>query len=289
MSKKSHIILIPVYNDEQSLNKLLLIINEHIDGLVNFNTEILILNDASTDEILLENKKLRNFKKVSMLEVKKNIGSQKIITVGLKYLQQKRKSFFVTILDSDGEDNPLEIRKMLNLASENNDYVITSNRKGRKESFLIKSLYFTHLILTFFFSFKWISFGNFTSFHSKNIEKILSYNDSWLAYSGSVIKNCKIKRLHAKRERRFYGSSKIGILKLIEHSLRINLVFLKKVLFLVPFYIFFIYIIFGLNQVVLLIIFLLLIFKLALLITKINHLGRNLENFDELIKSYKSI
>ena len=62
MSKKSHIILIPVYNDEKSLNKLLLIINEHIDGLVNFNTEILILNDI-TDEIILENKKLRTLKK----------------------------------------------------------------------------------------------------------------------------------------------------------------------------------------------------------------------------------
>ena len=92
-----------------------------------------------------------------------------------------------------------------------------------------------------------------------------------------------------KEKEGFMDHLKLEFLKLIEHSLRINLVFLKKVLFLVPFYIFFIYIIFGLNQVVLLIIFLLLIFKLALLITKINHLGRNLENFDELIKSYKSI
>ena len=72
MSKKKHIILIPVYNDEKSLNKLLLIINEHIEGLINFDTEILILDDGSTEKIIIENKKLINFKKVAILTVKKS-------------------------------------------------------------------------------------------------------------------------------------------------------------------------------------------------------------------------
>ena len=289
MSKKKHIILIPVYNDEKSLNKLLLIINEHIEGLINFDTEILILDDGSTEKIIIENKKLINFKKVAILTVKKNLGSQKIITVGLKYLKDKEKNFFVTVLDSDGEDNPFEIKKMLNTALENENYVITSNRKSRQESPLIISLYFAHLFLTFILSFKWISFGNFTSFHSKNIEKIISFGDSWLAYSGSVIKNCKIKRLYAKREKRLYGSSKVGIYKLIEHSLRINLVFFNRILFVIPIYIILIYFIFGINFFSSLIIFLLFIFKLVLLIIKTKHYRKNFQDFDDLLKDYRSI
>ena len=82
----------------------------------------------------------------------------------------KKKKFFVTILDSDGENNPLEIRKMLNLASENNDYVMPQIEKV-KESFLIKSLYFTHN-LSFFLSNGFHS--EFYLFPSKNIDKILT-------------------------------------------------------------------------------------------------------------------
>ena len=121
MSKKRHIILIPVYNDEKSLNKLLIKIDSHLDQVTNFRTEILILDDKSTDRINLDNKKFKNLEKISILTVKENLGSQKIIAVGLNYLT-KIKRFFITVMDSDGEDNPVEIEKMLELASKNVDH-----------------------------------------------------------------------------------------------------------------------------------------------------------------------
>ena len=77
-----HVIVIPVYNDEKSLNKLLQNIDDHIEKLVDFKTEILILDDKSTDKITLKNDKFKNFEKIGILRVKENIGSQKIIAVG---------------------------------------------------------------------------------------------------------------------------------------------------------------------------------------------------------------
>ena len=59
---------------------------------------------------------------------------------------------------------------MISLASNNEEFIITSNRKARKESVLIILLYKLHLIVTFIFTFKWISFGNFTCFHSSNLK-----------------------------------------------------------------------------------------------------------------------
>ena len=52
-------------------------------------------------------------------------------------------------MDGDGEDQPQEIIKMLRLSRKYKNYVITSNEK-KKESFLIRSLYNLHLILTFY-------------------------------------------------------------------------------------------------------------------------------------------
>jgi len=45
---KKIIILIPVYNDWESLNKLLSEINENIKSFNDINFECLIVNDAST-------------------------------------------------------------------------------------------------------------------------------------------------------------------------------------------------------------------------------------------------
>ncbi len=289
MNKKKHIILIPVFNDDQSLNKLLEKINEHLENFTTFQTEIIILNDKSTEKITLENKKLKNFSKVSMLTVKKNLGSQKIIAVGLNYLRNIKDNFFVTVIDSDGEDNPFEIKKMLELAIENIDYVITSNRKSRKESLIIKALYRLHLILTFIFSFKWITFGNFTTFSSININKILSDDNSWFAHSSSVIKNCRIKRLYAKREKRYFGNSKLSLLKLIEHSIRVNAVFSDRILISSLFYIIITFFSFSLSLFSIMIFLLILIFNILIFLIKSKHSIKNLEEISQLVESYKSI
>ena len=202
MNTPKHIILVPVYNDWKSLNKLLYQLNEVFRNYKKFKNEILIVNDDSSEKINIKKNNLLFIKKITVITLKKNLGSQKAIAIGLFYLKKKEKDSFVTIMDSDGEDDPFQINTMLKEAKKNKSFVITSNRKKRKESITIQVLYKIHLIITFIFTFKWISFGNFTTFNSKNITKILSNNDAWYAYSSSVIRNCKIKRLYAKREKR---------------------------------------------------------------------------------------
>ena len=289
MSKKRHIILIPVYNDEKSLNKLLQNIDGHIETLIGFETEILILDDKSAEKINLESSKFKNFKKIAILRVKENIGSQKVIAVGLNYLRDIKEIFFITIMDSDGEDNPIEISRMLSLASKNSDSVITSNRKSRSEPLIVKVLYKIHLFLTFLFSFKWISFGNFTTFNSINLKNIFNDNSSWLAYSGSIIKNCKIKRLYAKREKRYFDKSKIGLLKLIEHSIRVNSVFSNRVTLISILYIAFIYLIFASKSFTFLIIGSIILFNILIYLVKFKHSIKNFKDCSNLIDSYQII
>ena len=109
-----HVILIPVYNDWKSLNKLLGEIDKCLKTIKNFNTEILILNDKSTEEYYINKHNFFSIKKITILTLKKNLGSQKSIAIGLSYLNKSKDKFFVTVMDGDGEDNPNEIEKMLN-------------------------------------------------------------------------------------------------------------------------------------------------------------------------------
>jgi len=289
LSKKRHIILIPVYNDEKSLKKLLQNIDNHLELLVGFETEILILDDRSSEEINLENNKFKNFKKIAILRVKTNIGSQKVIAVGLNYLKNIKENFFITVMDSDGEDNPTEISRMVELAEKNSDSVITSNRKSRSEPLIIKVLYRIHLIITFLFSFKWITFGNFTTFNSTNLKNILSDNSSWLAFSSSIIKNCKIKRLYAKRERRYFDKSKLGLLKLIEHSIRINSVFSNRATLISILYVAITYLIFAVKSFTFLIIINIILFNILIYLIKFIHSIKSLKDYSNLIDSYQIV
>ncbi len=284
-----HVILIPVYNDWKSLNKLLGEIDKCLKNDTSIETEILIINDLSTEKFYIENKIYSSIKKIEILNLKKNLGSQKSIATGLNYLKKLSGSFFITVMDGDGEDNPYEIKKMLNEAIKYENFIITSNRKKRRESLLVVFLYRIHLMISFLFSFKWISFGNFTTFNSKHLEKLLSDNSSWYAHSSSVLKNCKIKRIYAKREKRYFDKSKLNMLSLMEHSLRVNAVFFPKIIINSIFYSFIILWapkIFYLNYII---IFLILIFNILLLFIKKKHYVKDLLDLDNLIDDIKLI
>ena len=224
-----HIIVVPVYNDWKSLNKLLLKLDKYLGRGRGIKNEILVINDNSSKKIKIKKRKFKSIKKIKTIFLKKNLGSQKAIAVGLSYLKTIKENFFVTVMDSDGEDDPLQVRKMLNVAIKNPNHVITSNRKQREEPLIIIALYKLHLLLTFLFTWKWISFGNFSTFNKKNLNKILSNNSSWYAHSSAILKNCSIIRLYSKRQKRYFDKSNLRMLSLIEHSLRVNAVFYEKI------------------------------------------------------------
>ena len=82
-----NIILIPIYNDWKSLNNLLLNIDKHFENKNNI-VEILVIDDNSSKELSLDNKNFFSIKKIKVITLSKNLGSQKAILVGLTYLKK---------------------------------------------------------------------------------------------------------------------------------------------------------------------------------------------------------
>ena len=50
-------------------------------------------------------------------------------------ISTENKDYIITILDSDGEDDPSKINEMIDMAINASDFIITSNRTNRKENF----------------------------------------------------------------------------------------------------------------------------------------------------------
>jgi len=278
-----HVIVVPVYNDWKSLNKLLLKLDKYLGRGRGIKNEILVINDNSSKKIKIKKRKFKSIKKIKTIFLKKNLGSQKAIAVGLSYLKPIKENFFVTVMDSDGEDDPLQVRKMLNVAIKNPNHVITSNRKQREEPLIIIALYKLHLLLTFLFTWKWISFGNFSTFNKKNLNKILSNNSSWYAHSSAILKNCSIIRLYSKRQKRYFDKSNLGMLSLIEHSLRVNAVFYEKI-FLSSLIYLLIMQIFLDDNLKLLFTYGVIMFNLLIIFIKFKHLISSISDITKYIK-----
>ena len=222
---KKIIILIPVYNDWESLNKLLNEINENIQFFNDINFECLIINDASTIHPP-ELYKPTNFKSVELLNMKDNKGHARCNAFGIRYIFQNKKFDNLILMDGDGEDRPEEIKSLIKKIKENPNVSVVAKRVKRSEGLFFQSLYQLHKLITFIFTGQSINFGNYSILTRNDVEKLHSKASLWSSYSGSVKKNIKpLQEINSIRGLRYFGPSQMSLFRLIIHSLSIIAVF----------------------------------------------------------------
>ena len=98
-------ILIPIYNDWQSVLKLLEQIND-LSISPEFEISIIIINDASNHDRQDEHQTFNNIHSVKILNMKINQGHARCIATGLKYIFEKEEFDYIIPMDGDGEDRP---------------------------------------------------------------------------------------------------------------------------------------------------------------------------------------
>ena len=223
--------LIPVFNDWESLETLIENIHKEIKSINNFEFNCIIINDSST--IQMGNvSKPQTFKNFKILDLKKNIGHARCIASGLRYLVNNEKFDFVILMDGDGEDRPEEIKYLISKATSLYNSSVVAKRVKRSEGFIFKLLYETHKILTFLTTGKKIFFGNYSCLTFKDAKILIEKKTTWSSYSGSVTKNLSnLVEIDSIRGLRYFGPSKMSLIKLVIHSLAIMASFKESVFF----------------------------------------------------------
>ena len=220
-------ILIPVYNDWQSVSELL----DNIDlSLANVGHEIsvLVVNDASNHDRVDNDKIFENIISIKILNMKKNQGHARCIATGLKYIYEKEDFDYVIPMDGDGEDRPEEIKEFINQIENSSGKPIVGKRVKRSEGLFFKICYEFHKFFTLTFTGKSIKFGNFTCLPKTTVEKMVNEKATWNSFSGSLTKVEKdFIEIPSIRGDRYFGPSKMSFYNLIKHSLSIISVFRK--------------------------------------------------------------
>jgi cellulose synthase/poly-beta-1,6-N-acetylglucosamine synthase-like glycosyltransferase len=278
-------ILIPVYNDWQSLSKLLNNIDSEIKN-VNHQISIIVADDASTFDRQLEIENLSNINSIKILIMKENRGHARCIAAGLKYIFEKEEFDYVIPMDGDGEDRPEEIKEFIKSIENNPEQTVVGERVKRSEAFIFKFCYFFHKIITLVFTGHSIKFGNFTCLTKSTVEKLVNEKATWNSFSGALTKVEKNKTpIRSIRGERYFGPSKMSFSNLLKHSLSIISVFRKTVLIRSAlFIIFYFYLIKSNVSIIMLTPFILLL----IMIYSISSLAMR-ENIEEYKNSLKNI
>ena len=224
---KTYKILIPVFNDWESL--LSLLNNIHTLKINNIaHIKVLIVDDCST-EILNKKIEFDSFKNIEIIKNSKNIGHGKSIAHGINYISKKNDFDYLIVMDGDGEDRPEEVKELILKSIDLPSLTITANRIKRSESAFFKLSYHLHKILTLVLTGYSIKFGNFMCIPKQDLNLIVSNKNLSVSFSGTIAKFIKNKTfIPSIRGVRYYGPTKMSFLKLIRHSLLIMSTFRKE-------------------------------------------------------------
>ena len=285
---KKFLILIPVYNDWQSLTILLKNINNEIEKL-NHNISIIIVDDASTFDRQLDIEDISNIKSIKILSMRENLGHARCIATGLKYIFEKEEFDYVIPMDGDGEDRPEEIKEFIKSTEINPELTIVGERVKRSEAFIFKFCYFFHKIITLVFTGHLIKFGNFTCIPKSTVNKMINEKATWNSFSGSLTKvekrNISISSIRGER---YFGPSKMSFSNLLKHSLSIISVFRKTVLIRSALFIIFYILMIKSNASIItalpLILLLIMIYSISSLA-----LRENMDEFDKALSKIVNI
>ena len=226
---KKIIILIPVFNDWESLVKLINELNDNIKDYKNINFECIVVNDAST---IIQPKltKPNNINSLQILNMKENRGHARCNAFGIRYIFKNKSFDNLILMDGDGEDRPEEIKGLINKISNNPNNSVVAKRIKRSEGLFFQLLYQAHKIITYIFTGKNINFGNYSCLTKQDVEKLHSDRSLWSSYSGTVKKNLKkLNEVNSIRGLRYFGPSQMSFFKLLVHSFSIIGVFKYQV------------------------------------------------------------
>lgn len=128
-------IVLPVYNEEKHLFELYEEINASISSSQIVSSEIIFVNDGSTDNSFEIIKKICSVDvKAFYIDLSRNFGHQIATTAGI----EKSRGKYVVLMDSDFQDPPSLIPDLLAKAKEGYDVVFAKRRRRKGESMLKK-------------------------------------------------------------------------------------------------------------------------------------------------------
>jgi glycosyltransferase involved in cell wall biosynthesis len=209
VSFKKISVLIPLYNEEESLKPLYNEIKKNTNKL-NADYEVIFVDDGSTDKSLSQIKEMASFdKKIRYISFRKNYGKSAALQVGFNNVSGDA----VITMDADLQDDPAEIPNLLKKLDEGYD-LVSGWKKQRHDPFVKKhSSKFFNYVTRIFTHIKLHDFNcGLKAYRSEVVKELKVYGElhRYLPVL-SGWKGFKVTEIPVKHHARRYGKTKFGI------------------------------------------------------------------------------
>lgn len=129
ISEKKICVLIPTYNNEKTLRRV-------IDGVLEYTENIVVVNDGSTDSTPVI---LKDYFQIQVIHLPENRGKGNALKIGFREAEKLGYSYAITI-DSDGQHYPDDIPVFVEaLLNEKEDVLLIGNRNMSQDGIPKKS------------------------------------------------------------------------------------------------------------------------------------------------------
>ena len=201
-------IVIPVYNDWESVSLLLPLVDEQFRAS-GVPADVLLVDDGSTSAPARSwNLPLTCIHTIRILRLKRNVGHQRAICIGLCFLADTCDCERVLVMDGDGEDAPADIPRLL------------------KELHFYALYRLAHWVLVG----HRVRVGNFSVMNRECLESLSVSSEMWNHYAAATYATRQPKAfVPTRRAQRLAGTSSMNFPALVTHGLSALSVFSDRI------------------------------------------------------------
>jgi len=232
--KNHYIILIPVFNDWVVARLLLQHLSQELASS-SYTAEVLLVDDGSSnpcpDDFINGIEKTEALQGVRILELRRNLGHQRAIAIGLTYVNQNYPGIDVAVMDADGEDRPEDLIRLFDAhTSQGKEQIVFAGRSVRSEGLSFRIFYRIYRMVFRLLTGQSISMGNFSVLSAAILDRMVAVSELWNHYVAAVFKaRIPHTTIPTVRGKRYEGRSGMNTESLIIHGLSSAAVFTEKI------------------------------------------------------------
>jgi glycosyltransferase involved in cell wall biosynthesis len=216
-------ILMPVYEDWDSAMALCQKIDHVFLAHRELHISVLIVDDGTSRGNIPEHAAFvpQAIENIRALILRRNLGHQRAIAVGLAYIQQNLICDALVVMDADGEDRPEDIPALLEaMKNTPRPTAVFAERGKRLENAAFRLFYQAYRALHRIFTGRDIRFGNFSVLPWAHVESLVVFPELWNHYAATFVKSrLPYVRVRMNRDVRLTGRSRMDFVSLVVHGL----------------------------------------------------------------------
>jgi hypothetical protein len=232
MSQATHplLILVPVRDDWDALAALLPEIAAALAG-DGRSARIVIVDDSSETAPHEPVAASRGIERVDVLRLRRNVGHQQAIAIGLAHCAVNLPASDVVVMDGDGEDDPADVPRLCAAAeAAGGRQVVFAERTRRAEGLRFRFFYLLYRLLHGLLTGRRIRFGNFSFVPAERVRQLVVAPELWAHFAATVVKSrIPHVRVPTRRRKRLAGRSAMNFVALVVHGFNALAVFGEEV------------------------------------------------------------